>query len=143
MARQLQVDIKETDKDLKLLFKKQTQPSKRERIHALYLLKSKQVTELNQLAQVLGRDTSTLYRWFQRYEQQGLDGLLNIPSPPRKTSSIPAEAIDSLLEKLNCSETFPGYRVVQIWLQEIWGVRVNYHVVYRAIRPYIENKVQG
>ena len=66
MGRKLSLEIIETAEELKELLRKQREGRLKERVQALYLLKTHQVRELKELGQVVGRDTSTLYRWFER-----------------------------------------------------------------------------
>src|SRR5918996_3920668 len=78
MGRKLSLEIIETVEELKKLLRKQREGRLKERVQALYLLKTRQARELKELGQVVGRDTSTLYRWFKRYRKGGLASLLDI-----------------------------------------------------------------
>ena len=64
--------------ELKESLRKQKDARLKERVQALYLLKMEQVIELKELARIVGRDPSTLYRWFDRYKVGGLASLLEL-----------------------------------------------------------------
>lgn len=137
MAKSLRINIQESETQLKNLLKQQKDVRKRERLQALYLLKSNQVTELKVLSAILGRDTSTLYRWLQQYKDEGLESLLTVNSPPGKSSTIPPEILQQIIEQLKYSGRFGTYYDIQSWLKEEYNLSVNYYVVYRAVRPYV------
>ncbi|QIZ73189.1 helix-turn-helix domain-containing protein [Oxynema aestuarii] len=143
MAKTLNLDIQESAEELKALLKQQTNAQRKERVHALYLLKSNQVTTLEELSKLLVRDTSTIYRWFQKYKQEGLDGLLKLYEPAGRPITIPQEALDKLRLKLQEPEAFKNYGEIQIWLKEECGVEVDYHVVYRAVRYKFKAKLKS
>lgn len=134
MANTLKLDIHEPADELKSRFKKESNAQKKERLHALYLLKSGKVTTLEALSKVLSRDTSTLYRWFQKYKQEGLEGLLKVYKPAGRPITIPPDALEKLKLRIQEPEGFNSYGEIQSWLRDACGVNVDYHVVYRAVR---------
>jgi transposase len=138
MAKNLSINIQESATYLKQLFEQESDARKRERLQALYLLKSGKVTELKQLSAILGRNTSTLYRWFQQYKYQGLNRYLEINSPPGKPSLIPPEILDNIIENIENSEEFRSYTDIQAWVEKEYNLSVDYYVIYRAVRPYRE-----
>ncbi|MCT7985100.1 helix-turn-helix domain-containing protein [Laspinema sp. A4] len=143
MANTLKLDIKEPADELKTRFKKETNAQKKERLHALYLLKSGKVTTLESLSRLLSRDTSTLYRWFQKYKHEGLEGLLKVYKPAGRPITIPAEALEKLKLRIQSDEGFNSYGEIQSWLKEACGVDVDYHVVYRAVRYKFKGKFKS
>ena len=143
MANTLKLDIKEPADELKTRFKKETNAQKKERLHALYLLKSGKVTTLESLSRLLSRDTSTLYRWFQKYKHEGLDGLLKVYKPAGRPITIPPEALEKLKLRIQSDEGFNSYGEIQSWLKEACGVDVDYHVVYRAVRYKFKGKFKS
>lgn len=138
MAKNLSINIQESATYLKNLLKQEKDVRKRERLQALYLLKSHQVTELKALSAILGRNASTLYRWFQQYKKKGLANYLEISSPPGKPSLIPPEILQEIIEKLETSGEFKSYYDIQAWLEKEYNLSVDYYVVYRAVRPYLK-----
>ncbi|MBW4690054.1 MAG: helix-turn-helix domain-containing protein [Komarekiella atlantica HA4396-MV6] len=59
----------------------------------LWWLKSGQVKEQLEIGQRLGRDTSTVTRWLQKYRASGLSGLLEIKKAPGANRKINDEAL--------------------------------------------------
>jgi len=140
MPNTLKLDIKEQADYLKTRFKKETNAQRKERLHALYLLKSGKVSTLEALSKLLSRDTSTLYRWFQKYKKSGLEGLLKVYKPAGRPITIPPEALEKLKKRIEEPEGFSSYGEIQSWLKENCGVDVDYHVVYRAVRYKFQGK---
>ena len=144
MARTLNLDIQETAQELRSLFRKQTNAHQKERVHVLYLLKSGEVTTLEALSKVIARDTSTIYRWLQKYKSEGLPGLLKLYEPAGRPLTIPPLALERLQQKLHEDpEAFKRYGEIQIWLKEECGVEVDYHVVYRTVRYKLKAKFKA
>lgn len=134
MARTLKLEIQESSEELKeLLLDKQTSVQMKERLQALYLLKTGTLSTLQELSSVLVRDPSTIYRWFQKYKREGLEGLLKPYKSPGKTTTIPSAALAKLEQYLEEDEGVSSYGEMQTWLKEECGVDVSYHVVYRAV----------
>lgn len=133
MGRILNLNIIETEADLKQLYQKQTNAKAKERVQALYLLKSGEVKKLEALAQVLSRDTATLYRWFQKYEKEGLVGLLQHKYSTGRKPAIPLDAIEKLYQRLQDPKSFSSYSAIQTWLQEEHGVEASYKVVHKTV----------
>lgn len=143
MSRHLNLEIKETAEELKKLFKKENNIQIKERLHALYLLKSGKVTTGEALAECLVRDTSTIYRWLDKYKNEGLSGLTNIYKPLGRCLSIPPDILEKLKNKLIAEPTaFNTYIEIQLWLKEDCNIDVDYHVVYRAVRYKLKAKLK-
>jgi putative transposase len=143
MTRTLNLNIKESAEELKLLLDKQTSVQLKERLQALYLLKTGTLTTLQELSSVLIRDTSTIYRWFQKYKKQGLEGLLKQYKSSGKKAAIPSDVMRQLEEYLHDSQGFTSYGEIQTWLKEECGIEVSYHVVYRAVHQKLNAKIKG
>ncbi len=143
MPGAFKLDIQETADELKTLLAKQTTSTGRERVHALYLLKTGKVETMTGLADLLGRDISTVFRWFQRYRSKGLEGLLTIPRNQGRKPTIPQEVIDQLRDKLLQSPNqFRSYTEIQTWLKQEYGVNASYKVVHETIRYKLKIKLQ-
>lgn len=127
-----QLEIAESPEKLQQLMVKQKSKTKRERLRALYLFKTKQVETVKELAQVLGRDRATLFRWWQEYRAWGLPGLLNIKQG-KKSSLIPESVIQVLQERWQ-NEGFKSYAEIQSWLFEEYGIEMKYNSLYKAVR---------
>ncbi|QIZ73186.1 helix-turn-helix domain-containing protein [Oxynema aestuarii] len=142
MAGVLKLKIHESGEELKNLLAKQSTARGRERIQALYLLKIGQVKTLKELAILLGRDTATLYRWFQKYKAKGLDGMLEVKKGQGRKPAIPSEVMDSLRDRLQEPNGFQSYGEVKTWLKEKFDIDASYKVVHEAVRYKLKVKLK-
>ena len=78
MLGALKIEIKETEKILIELLKKQTEAKKREKIQMLYWLKTRQAESVAHLAVLLGYHRTTISRWLTKYRRGGIEELLEI-----------------------------------------------------------------
>lgn len=81
--------IQETADELKRLLPDERHPQKRQRLHALYLLASKQATSRSDVAVLLGVYRETGAPWLDRYARGGLPALLTVEVPSGKPSQLP------------------------------------------------------
>jgi transposase len=95
-----QKEIVESPKELSKLEKtlraKRTWP----RVRMLWLLKSGKVSSVVKCSILLGYDWNQLQRWWKTYKTSGLEGLLEIHSPPGRPPRITGEAIKNLKDKM-------------------------------------------
>ncbi|MBV8886564.1 MAG: helix-turn-helix domain-containing protein [Chroococcidiopsidaceae cyanobacterium CP_BM_RX_35] len=142
MGKIFKLNITQTSAELKTLLRKQTTSRGKERIQALYLLKIGKVKTLKDLAEVLGRDIATLYRWFQKYKLQGLNGLLEVKGGQGKKPVIPQEVMEQLKQRLEDTGEFRTYQEIRTWLKEMYGVEASYKVVHEAVRYKLKIKLE-
>ncbi len=100
----------------------------------LWWLKTGQVRQHQELSQQLGRDSSTVTRWLQKYRQGGLEKLLEVKVAPGAVQLIQAEVLERLKEKLQCPQGFSSYGQLVEWLEQEFDLQVNYKTVYRLVR---------
>jgi Homeodomain-like domain len=90
MARPFNVEISQSTEYLSKSLKKARTAFEKERLLLLWWLKTRQVSQHQELSQRLGRDGSTVTRWLQRYRQGGLEKLRlgkNFPRSDRNDES--------------------------------------------------------
>ena len=73
----------------------QRQGRQKERVYALYLLKSHQAETSLQVANLIGRNYSTIKRWLKNYRQGRICRLLEIKHGGGRRFSIPIRSIRS------------------------------------------------
>lgn len=78
MSRPFKVEIAHSEEELKQRLQTARLASQKEKLQMLWWLKSGQVSEQQEIAFRLGRDTSTVTRWLQKYRRGGLSSLLEI-----------------------------------------------------------------
>jgi transposase len=69
------IKIAETELELKGLLKKEKTGSGKERLQALYLLKTKKAKTVKEAAEMLGRNRVTVQEWLAKYRNGGLERL--------------------------------------------------------------------
>jgi hypothetical protein len=77
---------------LKQQFTAERHPIKRQRLHMLYLLSSRQATTRVTVAALLGLSRNTIGRWLTLYTTGGLDGLLQVYRPAKRRRSRPSSS---------------------------------------------------
>lgn len=137
------IEIKESIDELKQLLSQQTSARYRDRIRALYLRQSGQVTSRHQLAEVLGCAESTLYRWFATYQCLGLSGLLKEKTSPGRPTTLTPQTLDCLRQHLSQPQGFSSYGEVQQWLQQQHQVQAAYSTVHGIVRYKLQSKLKA
>lgn len=142
MSGVVKIDITESAQTLKTLLAQQKTATGKERVQALYLLKTKQVETVQHLAVVLGRNRVTVQRWLRQYRSGGLDKLLEAHKSKGRPMVIPEWAIESLKQELKDPEGFESYGEVQTWLKAVLGIEAKYHVVHNLVRYKLKAKLK-
>ena len=128
------IEVQESTEELKELIRKQTKATKRDRLRALYLQQTGQVQSRRQLAEMLGCAESTIYRWFKKYQKQGLEGLLAIKTSPGRPTKIGGTALRELHKQLKTSTGFGSYGEIQEWLAKEHRLETAYSTVHGTVR---------
>jgi len=98
MNRSIKIEITESPKELKRLYRSETDKRKAERIQFLYLLKTNQISSLLHGSKQLMHHRHTLSHWLEKYENGGLEGLLAREKPGGNKPLVSAE-LQNILEK--------------------------------------------
>jgi len=142
MSRPFKLEIKESETELKKQLQQAQRGIHKEKLQMLWWVKSGQVTEQQDIGKRLGRDTSTVTRWLQKYRRDGLKGLLQIKKAPGNPRKIPPEVLADLQEQLQQPEGFPSYGAIVEWLQEKHNLTIEYGVVYSTVRYLLGAKLK-
>lgn len=142
MSGVLKIDITESAKILKGLLHQQPSVRHKERLQALYWLKSGQATTRLELSKLLSRGESTIYRWLKLYKAGGLDTLLEIKPRPGKPAMVCGEALDKLKGRLCEPSGFESYGAIQQWLADECDLQVPYKTVHKTVRYRLKAKLK-
>jgi transposase len=134
MSRPFQIEITESETDLKKRLQHVREAIHKEKLQMLWWLKSGQVKEQQEISKRLGRDTSTVTRWLQKYRRGGLVELLRINKAPGNERKIKGEVLAELEQQLQNPEGFASYGEIVEWLQEKHGLTIEYGTVYATVR---------
>ncbi len=140
MSGVTKVVITESSEQLKEQMNQQFKAREKERLQALYWLKSGKCQQIIEIAALLGRSRSTIHRWFQAYQKGGLAKLIGPGKKPGRKPQIPDWAIAKLEKRLQQPRGFNSYGEIQQWLESQCGIRVKYHVVHELVRYRLRGK---
>lgn len=123
MNRSLKIPISESAEELKTLVLREKEGRLKERLQFLWLLKTGQVRRLSQATSLLGRHRHTLSGWLNKYQQKGLEGLLERRTSSGRPSEMSPEVLEKLQARLKAPEGFKSYRDVSYWLEKECGIQ--------------------
>lgn len=134
MPKKIDFVIKESISELKILIHTQTTIGKRNKLQALYLVKTEQCSYLSDVAKLLLVHRTTISKWFSIYQKYGLRELLeNSRKQKSGRKSFIDDCIVEELQKLLKRNYFQSYREVQSWLQNNYQLCVEDYIVYNLV----------
>lgn len=139
MAGVYKLEIHESEAELKQLLREQKTAFGKERIHLLYLLKSKQATTVQEAASMLGRHRATLQQWLRLYREGGLVGLLKRKVPTGRRRGIPEWVETALQKRLEEAQGFDGYQAICDWLESQLGIETKYKTVHKLVHYRLQS----
>jgi len=142
MSRPFNIAIAESEEELKKRLQTVSSGNQKEKLQMLWWLKSGQVKEQLEIGQRLGRDTSTVTRWLQKYRASGLSGLLEIKKAPGANRKINDEVLAALKQELETGKGFYSYGEIVEWLKCQHGLDIEYATVYVWVRYRFKAKLK-
>ena len=143
MPKKIQIIIKESEKELRLLLTKTTTERVRGRIKALLLLKQSKVNYQSQLAKKLGFTEKTVREWLKLYESEGLRSLLAVRVGGNRDSAISEEALKFIEKQLNNPQTtITSYVELQQLVEDTFGEPVNYKTLNGYCKRVFKSKLK-
>ena len=112
MTGKLKIEISESIETLSTLLKQEKNLKRKERIQALYWIKSNLVKTIANLAALSGKHRTTVSRWLSSYREGGLQKMLDIYTSSGRKPEIPPEIQQVLINELTEKEGFSSYKVV-------------------------------
>ena len=135
--------ILETESELKKLLSQETNGRIKEKLQALYWLKTKKLYTIGQIAESLGYHRVTVQRWFNEYRQRGIEGILKRKKSPGRPRVVPPEIVNQLTKELASPEGFFNYGEVQQWLEVFYDLKVKYRTVHELVRYRLKSKLKA
>jgi len=142
MSRPFKLDITESEAALKKRLQSVRDAVQKEKLQMLWWVKSGQVKQQQEIGQRLGRDTSTITRWLQKYRRGGIKELLQIKKAPGAKRILSDAVLADLQQQLNRPEGFSSYVAIVEWLQEKHGLTVEYGMVYDWVHNRLGAKLK-
>lgn len=142
MGRPFHIEIHQSEAELKKRLQTVRDAGQKEKLQMLWWLKSGQVQQQQDIGNRLGRDTSTVTRWLQKYRQGGLQKLLEINKAPGATRKMSDAVLASLQQRLAEEAGFSSYGAIVDWLEQEHGERFEYGTVYHWVRHRLGAKLK-
>lgn len=142
MSRPFNIEISESEAELKKQLQHVREAIAKEKLQMLWWLKSGQVSQQQEIGKRLGRDTSTITRWLQKYRRGGLKQLLQVNKAPGNERKINGEVLADLQRQLQNPEGFGSYGAIGEWIKEKHGLTVEYGTLYSTVRYLLGAKLK-
>jgi transposase len=113
---------------------------RRQRLQALYLLASGQVTSRCGLAHLLAVHRHTIRAWLTLYEAGGLRALLTLKQAPGKVSVLSPASLTKLRARLDEPRGFASCGEIQQYLAREHQVHLSYSAVHALVRYKLQAK---
>ena len=142
MSRPFKTHIIETTEELKQLMQAQKKPKIKERLHALYLLKSGCATSLQDVAHCLGRTKTTIENWLTLYRKKGVFGVLAWNYRGGRPCAIQDPVLTALREQLSRPQGFKSYGEIQQWLKDHYEGDIPYKTLHKTVHYKLNAKLK-
>ena len=138
----IKIEIAESAEELRQQLNSSDNQGIKERIQALYWLKTNQVESTGAIANLIGKHRTTVSRWLSQYRKGGLKELLTQGKKTGRPSKISGEVEEKLREELLEAEGFSSYKEVQLWLKAVEGIDMSYTGVHQTVRYRLKGKLK-
>ncbi|MBD2311152.1 helix-turn-helix domain-containing protein [Desertifilum sp. FACHB-1129] len=142
MAGVVRIEIAESSQELLSYLKQADNQEVKERIQALYWLKTHQVETVGTIASLVGKHRTTVSRWLSAYRKGGIEQLLEKGKSTGRKSLVSQEVQAKLQQELEDPEGFTSYKEVQQWLKVIEEVELSYSGVHKLVRYRLKGKLK-
>jgi transposase len=135
--------IEASTTELKIIMNRQQTVTNRQKIQALYLLKSGKSQSITEVSELLGVHRITVQRWFKQYSNGGLKGLLKLSRStgrPRVIGSEIVEGISTKLSEESCE--IKSYKELGKWVEENYQTSVKYSTLYKQVHERMKAKLK-
>ena len=119
----------------------ETDERRKQRLYMLYLLQSRCARTMQDVAPLLEVHRVTVGRWLCVYEQDGIEGLLAIPTSPGRPLSLPAHVLEQLKAYLEIPGYFRSYKEIHVWICTRFQCNVSYKAVHKIVRYVLKAQI--
>lgn len=142
MSGVIKIEILETVDELRQLLQSSQTKEVKERVQALYWLKSGQVQTTKAIASLIGKHRVTVSRWLSSYKAQGINALLTKGKSSGRKKKLSPSVEASLRQELIDEQGFSSYKEIQIWLRVVHDVEMSYTGVHQLVRYKFKAKLK-
>lgn len=136
------IEIVETAEELRELMKRQKSGLGYAKVQALYLMKIGVAETVRYVAVIVGREESSVHRWFVLYKEGGIEGLLEEKPRTGRPKKLNVEEVAKLQQELRDPEGFTSYEEVKIWSLALREIQASYTTIYRVVRQELQAKLK-
>ena len=141
MARLQIITVKETPAELTKLLNKSAH-SVKPRIKML-LAMTEGIVSTQELVSKVKANRNSILNWKNAYQLNGLQGLLEESRGGAKPAAINEKHKKQLQQKLsNPKEGFRSYTQAVDWINETFGLQMNYHAVNKYLKRHFGTKLK-
>lgn len=136
--------VKESQDELILQLRKQSNPKNILRIQSLIYIKKNSFTKRTDLAFHLGYNVRTMELWLKEYKEKGLQAML-IPhkEKQKRKRKISYEIHQGLEERLTTPDKgFTSYVSAQQWVKDTYNVTLNYNTLRTYMIDFFGTKLK-
>jgi transposase len=129
--------------ELKIIMKRQKTVTNRQKVQALYLLKSLKAQSITEVSELLGVHRITVQRWFKQYSNGGLRALLKLSRSTGRPRVIRREIVEGISRKL--SEDYgeiKSYKELGKWVEYNYQISVKYSTLYKQVHERMKAKLK-
>jgi putative transposase len=135
--------IEATVSELKIIMQRQRTISNRQKVQALYLLKSGFSQSITDVAELLGVHRVTVQRWLKQYNAGGLSSLLKIRQSTGIPRVIPTAVIAGISKKISEESCeFKSYKQIVTWVKDNYQVSVKYQTLHKQVHYRMKAKLK-
>jgi len=132
--------ITESPQTLQSQLRSETDPRRRSRLQALYLLASGQAPSRLVLAKLMAVHRHTIQTWLRLYEAGGLSAVLTIKKAPGKRPSLTPAILTKLRARLAHNRGFGSYGEIRQYLARVHKMHLAYSSVHKLVRYRLKAK---
>jgi transposase len=132
--------ITESPQTLQSQLRSETDPRRRSRLQALYLLASGQAPSRLVLAKLMAVHRHTIQTWLRLYEAGGLSAVLTIKKAPGKRPSLTPAILTKLRARLAHNRGFGSYGEIRQYLARVHKIHLAYSTVHKLVRYRLKAK---
>lgn len=135
-------EIRESEEELKGLLMKEKDYRAKQRLQALYLLRTSQAKTRLEVCRMLGVNRDTVGRWLSSYDRGGVGKLVDIHHPIGRQSSLPPEYKEELKDRLSTPQGVSSYKELWVELRERYGIKITYQALHHYLRYKLKAKLK-
>jgi len=135
--------IEATTTELKIIMAGQPTVTNRQKVQALYLLKSGLSQSITDVAELLGVHRITVQRWLKQYNDGGLSSLLKRSRSTGRPRVIASEVIAGISTKISEESCeFKSYQEIAAWVEDNYQVSIKYQTLHKQVRYRMKAKLK-